>query len=145
MKYFYVNLAAHLLVFIALVVAMLICLRRNNKKQTKHGFVYLAPVVCATLAVLYMVFLAGPRILDIKNITSDTYQMTTGKIETIGYLNNTVTVEGKKFYINPLADIPKEGTIVRIKYTEYGNYVLELSEASQNTITSDSVSALDVD
>lgn len=135
MKYFYVNLAAHVLIFVVLVVLMVIFYNRNAKRKTTRGFLYLAPVVLAILAVLYMIFLAGPRILDIRNMTSETYQFETGKIEKIGFLNNTISVEGKTFYINPLAKIPEEGTIVRVKYTEYANYVCELSEASSTAAT----------
>ena len=127
------NLAAHAVIFIVFVILMLVFLRRNNKRKVKHGFMYLAPVFFAIVSVVYMVFLTGPRILDIRNITEDIYQFTSGKIESIGYFNNTIQVEGKTFYINPLADIPEEGTSIRIKHTNYGNYVVEMSGYTQNS------------
>lgn len=131
MKYFYVNLAVHVLIFSAFVVLMIIFLKRNNKRKTKHGVFYLAPVFFAALAILDMLFFTGPRILDIKNVANKTYQLATGKVEKIGYLNNTITIDGKKYYVNPLAEIPPEGTTLMVEYTEYGHYIIELSEASQ--------------
>lgn len=134
MKYFYVNLACHVFVFCVLVVSMLIFLKRNSERKTKHGFVYLLPLVISLFAVLDMVFLAGPRLVDIQNMTTDSYQFTTGKVESVGFFNNTIVVDGKTFYINPLSDIPPEGSQIRIKHTDYAHYVVELSEASQAAI-----------
>lgn len=133
MKYFYANLAAHTVVFIVFVILTVVFLNRNNKRKVKHGFMFLAPVFFATISILYMVFLTGPRILDVRNMTEDMYQFTSGKIETIGYFNNTIQIEGKTFYINPLADIPEEGTSVRIKHTSYGNYVVEMAGYTLNS------------
>lgn len=138
MKYFFVNLACHFIVFIGLVVMMCFTLRRNNKRQTKHGFVYLVPLVLSILAILDMIFFTAPRLLDIKNITSDSYQFVTGKLEKVGSFKNTITVDGQSFYINPLAEKPDIGTTIRIKHTDNAKYVLEMSEASQTANESDS-------
>lgn len=131
MKYFCVNLACHVLVFVLLVGLMCFFLWRNRRRKTKHGFVYLTPLLLSILAVADMVLFTAPRLLDIRNITSDSYQFTTGKIESVGRLNNTITIDGQRFYINPLAELPPIGTEIRIKHTDNAKYVWEMSEVSQ--------------
>ena len=134
MKYFYVNLAAHIVVFIALIVLMLVFIGRNQKRKTKHGFIFFLPVVLMMVSVLDLFLFAGPRILDIDNMVSGTYQFEVGKVEETGVFNNTIVVNGKTFYVNPLADIPEAGTNIRIKHTEHSNYVVELAETTTDQL-----------
>jgi hypothetical protein len=130
MKYFIVNLLIHLLIFSSFVALMLVFLKRNRKRKTRHGVSFLIPVFFSALAVVYMVFFTGPRILDIPNVVSSNYMMVTGVFESSSNMGNTIRVDGIDYCINPMAKLPSEGSLVRLKYTTYSRYIMEMQAGS---------------
>ena len=134
MKYFVINLIVHVLVFIALTVMMLVFASRNKRRKTRHGIVFFAPCLFAILAVADMLFFAGPRILDIRNVAADNYSIHSGALESVSSLGNVVVIGGETFYINPKAEIPTIGSDIKVKYTDNAKYIMEMSANQPVTV-----------
>lgn len=126
MKYFLANLACHLLVTIVLLVFVLIFTNRNKKGLTKHPVLYFLPVLLSALTILYAIHFTAPRLLDISAVAADNYYSYTGELESVSLLNNSMVIDGVTYYINPLRDIPEEGANVKVRYSRYGRYAVEV-------------------
>ena len=131
MKYFIANLAVHAMVTLVFVILSLVFSNRNKKGKTKHPVAYFLPLVFCAIAVVYTIFFTAPRLLDIAAVKSDNYYSYTGKLEDVSAFNNALVVDGERYYINPLRTIPEEGSNVKVRYTKYGHYVVEVVEAEE--------------
>ncbi|HAW16069.1 MAG TPA: hypothetical protein DCW41_05125 [Clostridiales bacterium] len=138
MKYFLANLGLHLLVNFILTLIVIIGSNRNNRGQTKHSLTYFVPFMVSILTVLYMVKITGPRLLDLTDVAGQNYYSYTGTIEEKSAFKNYLIVDGEKYFINPLRDLPEEGSYVKIRYTRYSKYVIEVAPAEAVPIDSDS-------
>lgn len=148
MKYFIANLVVHSIVTLVLVILSVTLSNRNKKGKTRNPVVYFLPLVFCALAVVYTVLFTAPRLLDIAAVKSDNYYSYTGTLEDVSVFNNALVVDGDRYYINPLRSIPEEGSNVKVRYTRYGHYVVEvvvaeeidvensLNEEKQTSITS---------
>jgi hypothetical protein len=148
MKYFIANLVVHSLVTLILVILSVTFSNRNKKGKTRNPVAYFLPIVFCALAVVYTVLFTAPRLLDIAAVKSDNYYSYTGTLEDVSVFNNALVVDGDRYYINPLRNIPEEGSNVKVRYTRYGHYVVEvvvteeidvensLNEEKQTSITS---------
>ncbi len=126
MRYFILNLLAHLLVMIILMIITVVFYERNRKRKTKHGFMFFAPVLFAVITIVYAVMLPAPRLLDVKNVASGKYSSESGIVESIGWFKNTVTIDGVTYCINPRAPMPAIGERVKIKHTSYSRFIMEM-------------------
>jgi hypothetical protein len=131
MKYFIANLSVHTIVALIFIVLCVIFANRNKSGKTKHPIAYFLPIVFCALAVVYTVFYTGPRLLDIAAVKSDNYFSYTGTLEDVSVFNNSLVVDGERYYINPLRNIPEEGANVKVRYTKYGHYVVEVVVAEE--------------
>lgn len=131
MKYFLANLAVHLAVTLVFVILSVVFSNRNKRGKTKNPFAYFLPVIFCAIAVVYTFFYTAPRLLDFAAVKSDNYYSYTGTLENVSGLNNSLTVDGHKYYINPLRSIPEEGSNVKVRYTKYGHYVVEIVIAEE--------------
>ena len=138
MRYFIANLAVHTIVALVLVIFSVFFSNRNRKGKTKHPVAYFLPLVFCALAVLYTVFFTAPRLLDIAAVKSDNYYSYTGTLEDVSVFNTSLVVDGERYYINPLRDIPEEGANVKVRYTRYGHYVVEVAVAEEMDVDSSS-------
>lgn len=129
MKYFICNLLVHIFIFILFTAVTLFFHERNRKRKTLHGFMYFAPLFFAIIAVVYALLVPVPRILDLKNVMSKKYTSYTGTVESVSKFKNTITVDDETFFINPASKMPKIGESIRVKYTGYSHYVMELESA----------------
>ena len=148
MKYFIANLSVHTTVALVLIILCVVCANRNKKGKTKNPVAYFLPLLFCAAAVAYMAVFTAPRLLAIASVKSDNYYSYTGTLEDVSVFNNALTVDGERYYINPLRDIPEEGSNVKIRYTRYGHYAVEvvvteevdvensISEEKQTSITS---------
>lgn len=131
MKYFLANLSVHVIVTVVLLAFVIFFSNRNKRGLTKFAPMYFLPLVLSALAVLYAVHYTAPRLLDISAVSSENFYSYTGELESVSLFNNSLVVDGEKYYINPLRDIPEEGTIVKIRYSRYGRYAVEVIPAEE--------------
>ena len=136
MKYFIANLAVHTLVTLVFVIFSVFFSNRNKKGKTKHPVSYFLPLVFCAFAVTYTVIFTAPRLLDIAAVKSDNYYSYTGTLEDVSLFNNALVVDGERYYINPLRDIPEEGANVKVRYTRNGHYEVEVVVAEEMDVDS---------
>lgn len=139
MKYFIANLIFHCLVSVVLIILIIIFTGRNRKRRTRHPITYFLPFVLSAIAVAYTIKFTAPRLLDISDVMSGNYYSYTGQIGERAPLRNHIYIDDMNFYINPIWDTPEEGTPVRIRYTRYGQYIMEISDSEEVNIP-DSIS-----
>ena len=135
MKYYIVNLSIHVLMVLALTVVIIIFSNRNKRRETKHVLSYFVPTILAVCVAFYVCFITGPRLLDMSDVATQNYYSYTGQIEEIALFNNSFTIDGVRYYINPLRDLPREGSKVRISYTRYSNYVISVEPVDEVDVT----------
>jgi len=125
-KYYIVNLAVHLAVTLIFIILLIVFSNRNKKRKTKYPVSYFIPTVLAIVIVAYVYGITGPRLLDLSDVASQDYYSYTGEIDEISLFNNTLTVDGQEYYINPLRELPGVGEKVRIRYTRFSRYVISV-------------------
>ena len=135
MKYYIVNLAVHLAVTIIFVILLIVVSNRNKKRKTKYPVSYFIPTVLAIVIVAYVYGITGPRLLDLSDVASQDYYSYTGEIDEISLFNNTLTVDGQEYYINPLRELPGVGEKVRIRYTRFSRYVISVEVVDELDIS----------
>lgn len=135
MKYYIVNLCAHVLLVIAITVIIIISFNRNKKRETRHVLTYFMPTILALVVAFYVYFITGPRLLDLSDVATQNYYSYTGQIDEIALFNNSFTIDGVRYYINPLRDLPREGSKVRIRYTRFSNYVISVESVDEVDVT----------
>lgn len=138
MKYYLANLGVHIAINLILTLIVIRSSDRNRKGQTKHTLTYFLPFIMSIVTVLYMINFTAPRLLDLTDVTGQNYYSYTGTLEEISSMNNYFIIDGQKYYINPLRDIPEVGSLVKIRYTRYGKYVIEVTRSEEVNI-SDSI------
>lgn len=131
MKYYIVNLAVHLAVTIIFIILLIVFSNRNKKRKTKYPVSYFIPTVLAIVIVAYVYGITGPRLLDLSDVASQDYYSYTGEIDEISLFNNTLTVDGQEYYINPLRELPGVGEKVRIRYTRFSRYVISVEVVNE--------------
>jgi len=126
MKYYIANLIVHLIITLVLFIVVVVGTNRNKKRETKHTLTYFLPCIASIAMFFYVFMITGPRLLDLSDVVSQNYYSYTGVIEEVSSANNYLIVDGVRYYINPLRDIPEEGQTVRIRYTRYSKYSISV-------------------
>ena len=124
-----------MLFVLALTVIVIVFSNRNKKRKTNHVLTYFLPTITAFAVAFYVYFITGPRLLDLSDVATQNYYSYTGQIEEISLFNNSFTIDGTRYYINPLRDLPKEGSKVRIRYTRFSNYVISVEPVDEVDVT----------
>jgi len=124
MRYFFANLAAHILVFIVLTILIVFTSNRNKKRKVKHGVFFLLPVLFAICACAYAIYFVAPHMMDITSVVNENYQTTTGVVEEVFDTHSGMIVNGEIYYINPLRTMPEVGTTIEIEYTNNSHYIM---------------------
>jgi len=135
LKYYIANLSIHVLIVLALTVIIIIFSNRNKRRETKHVLSYFVPTLLAIGVAFYMYFITAPRLLDMSDVATQNYYSYTGQIEEISLFNNSFMIDGVRYYINPLRDLPREGSKVRIRYTRFSNYVISIEPVDEVDVT----------
>lgn len=135
MRYYLVNLAIHAVILFVLILLMCIFARRNKKRKTKSVFGYFLPLVFAVLAILDLAFITAPRLMDISSVAGRSYYYDTGVVTEVSFLKNCFTVDGKRYFINPMRLKIKVGDTVRIKHTQYSLFTAEVIDVSNSEPT----------
>ena len=135
MKYYIANLAVHVLMVLVLIVVIVIFSNRNKRRETRHVFSYFVPTILAVGVAFYVYFITGPRLLDMSDVATQNYYSYTGQIDEISLFNNSFIIDGVRYYINPLRDLPREGSKVRIRYTRFSNYVISVESVDEVDVT----------
>ncbi|MCQ2515626.1 MAG: hypothetical protein MJ094_02025 [Saccharofermentans sp.] len=135
MKYYIVNLIAHLIVTVILFIVIVVGTNRNKKRETKHVLTYFLPLIASALMAFYLITITGPRLLDLTDVVRQNYYSYTGVIDEVSPANNYLVVDGVRYYINPLRYIPEVGQTVRIKYTQYSKYSVSVEVMDEIDIT----------
>ena len=126
MKYYIANLAVHVVVTLIMIVFVIVFSNRNRKRKTRYVATYFLPTALAVVTAFYMFYITGPRLLDLSDVATQNYYSYTGVIEERSLLNNTLVIDGDTYYINPLRELPPEGSKVRIRFTRFCNYVISV-------------------
>lgn len=126
MKYYIANLAVHVVVTLIMIVSVIVFSNRNRKRKTRYVAAYFLPTALAVVTAFYMFYITGPRLLDLSDVATQNYYSYTGVIEERALLNNTLVIDGDTYYINPLRELPPEGSKVRIRFTRFCNYVISV-------------------
>ncbi len=134
MRYFFVNLAVHLLVTVVFTVMTCIFAGRNKKKKTKHVVTYFFPIVFALVAIIDIVLYTAPRLMDINSMINSNYFYTTGQVERIGYMKNYFVIDGEYYYMNPLHNTLSRGDVVRVEHTPYSLFTVEITKNPGNAL-----------
>ena len=126
MKYYIANLAVHVVVTLIMIVSVIVFSNRNRKRKTRYVATYFLPTALAVVTAFYMFYITAPRLLDLSDVATQNYYSYTGVIEERSLLNNTLVIDGDTYYINPLRELPPEGSKVRIRFTRFCNYVISV-------------------
>ncbi|MEI8200114.1 MAG: hypothetical protein WCG21_08630 [Eubacteriales bacterium] len=129
MIYFFINLCLHFLISVGLLLALLRFVSNNQKHRNRRGISYLLPVVITVIFLFQSLYVTAPRLLDCVYVLKQNYETISGKVESVGYLNHALVIDGEKYYYNPFIFKPQAGDILEISFTPYAHYVSELKLA----------------
>jgi len=132
MSYFWVNLGAHLLVSLLLLLVFLKASKNTQRNRWKHGFLYLLPVVLMVILLVQLWLFSVPRVLDTTTVLRSTYKVESGTIEKVYSLKNMIKIDGEVYYVNPFEFDLEEGDEVVVKYTPYARYAYSLELRSDD-------------
>ena len=132
MKYYFVNLAAHILVTALFVVLTCLFAGRNRRKKTKHIVTYFFPIAFALITIVDIVLYTAPRMMDINSMINSNYYYTSGTVETIGFMKNYFVLDGDYYYMNPLRNTLSEGDTVRVKHTPNSMFTIEVTKLTDS-------------
>ena len=132
MKYYFVNLAAHILVTALFVVLTCLFAGRNRRKKTKHSVTYFFPIAFALIAIVDIVLYTAPRMMDINSMINSNYYYTSGTVENIGFMKNYFVLDGDYYYMNPLRNTLSEGDTVRVKHTPNSMFTIEVTKLTDS-------------
>ena len=128
MLYFFINLAGHALITTALVLLLIRRLRVNQERRNRHGILYLLPVLLTGLILFQAISFTIPRLLDTTDIIRGIYASKTGTVEKIDFLNNAMTLDGERYFYNPMVHKPQVGDRLAIAYTDYSGYISDMDK-----------------
>ena len=127
MVYFFINLFLHLLLSAALLLLILKGVSNNQKRRNKKGIAYLLPAVLTLFFLILTVSYSAPRLMDSVYVVKKNFQTTIGEVESVGYLNHLLVIDGNKYYYNPFLFKPQAGDTLEISYTPYAQYIMVLA------------------
>ena len=131
MVYFFINLVLHTAISFGLLMLLLLLSEKNRKRTNKRGIYFLLPVVVVLIFLYQVITFSVPRVLDSVSIIKNNYQTETGVVESIGFLNHSVTMNNETFYYNPFMFEPQKGDTLVILYTPNAHYAYSLSPAAE--------------
>ena len=134
MRYFFVNLAVHLIVTVVFAVLTCIFAGRNKRKKKKHVITYFFPILFALIAIIDIALYTAPRLMDINSMINSNYFYTTGQVEEIGYMKNYFVIDGDYYYMNPLHNTLSKGDVVRVEHTPYSLFTVEITKNPVNAL-----------
>jgi len=129
--YFFINLILHAAISFGLLMLLLFLSEKNRKRSNKRGIYFLLPVVVVLIFLYQVITFSIPRILDSVTVIKNNYQTETGVVESIGFLNHSVTMDNKTYYYNPFMFEPQKGDTLVILYTPNAHYAYSLSPAAE--------------
>ncbi|MBQ0011976.1 MAG: hypothetical protein KBT07_04655 [Clostridiales bacterium] len=132
MSYFWVNLGAHLLISLFLLLFFLWCVKNNQRNRWKKGFLFLLPFVTMIILLVQVGVLVVPRILDTTTVLRSTYRIADGEIEDVSRLKNYIVIDDETYYVNPFDFSFEVGDEVTVKYTPYAHYAYSLEAVKES-------------
>ncbi len=112
-------------------MVLLLLSEKNRKRTNKRGIYFLLPVAVVLIFLYQVIAFSVPRVLDSVSVIKNNYQTETGVVESIGFLNHSVTMNNKTFYYNPFMFEPQKGDTLVILYTPNAHYAYSLSPAAE--------------
>lgn len=137
MPYYFVNLSLHLLVSAGILALILFLGKKNNERKHRRGVAFLLPAILTIVFLIQVISLSIPRTLDIVHVLKNNYRSTVGTVTSIGFLNNTVVIDGTTYYFDPFQFKPQTGDELFITYTPNAHYIYEFRpvESDSQSIT----------
>lgn len=127
--YFFINLALHGLVSLGLLMLLLYFASRNRKRKNRRGLSFLLPVIAVLIFLFQTITVFIPRVLDSVYVIKSNYQVVTGVVESVEFLNHAVVIDGESYYFNPFLFKPETGDRLTISYTPYAHFAPEMKPA----------------
>jgi hypothetical protein len=131
--YFFINLLLHGAVSLTLLLFFFRALRVNYERKNKRGISYLLPVLLTAILLAQVIGFTVPRLLDSVYVMKNNYRTVSGEVESIGVFNNTMRIDGKDYFYNPLSSTnkPLEGDYLEISYTRYSRFVNDMKRVPE--------------
>jgi len=127
MIYFFINLCIHLLVSFCILLMILHFVAKNKHRRNKKGISFLLPVVLTLIFVFQVLRISAPRVLDTVYIIKNNFQTVSGQVESVGFLNHALVMDGETYYYNPFIYKPEVGDSLKISYTPFAHYISQLA------------------
>ena len=128
MIYFFINLMIHLSVSGIFLFFLIRTAEANAGRKNKRGISFLLPFLFSVFFLLHGLWNTFPKAADSVAIVKQSYQpIVEGSVEEIGFINNTLKINGVVYFYNPFAYKPNVGDTIRISTTEYSRYIANLS------------------
>ena len=131
MRYFFVNMAVHVLITCVFVMLTCIAAGRNRRKKTKYIVSYFLPIVLSLAAITHIVLYTAPRLMDINSMINSNYYYTSGTVEKIGFMKNYFVINGNSYFLNPLRNSLVEGDNIRVKHTQFSSFTVEITKIEE--------------
>lgn len=116
----------HLVVSLALLRVLLHFVSNNVQHKNKRGIAFLLPVIITIIFLVQTMTFTVPRILDSVNVIKESYKTRTGQVQSVGFLNHSIQMDGETYYYNPFLYKPKAGDELEITYSPNARYIADL-------------------
>lgn len=127
MFYFAINLIVHLIITCFLVLFILRFAKANKQRKNTRGISFLLPLVFSVIFFLHAVTNTFPKLADSIPVFTETYQpLKEGEVESISLFNNSLVIDGIKYFYNPFAHKPEKGDVLQIYSTQHSHYIVKL-------------------
>lgn len=125
MTFYYVLLAFHLMIVSFLAYFLFRAIRRFRKVGGKLSMrLYFAPILLSGLTLFYLIFFAGPYLLDLISISNGTFEVLPVSIARVsGPL--VFTENGGIMFYNPLAQALEAGNHYQLTFLPRSHYIRE--------------------
>ena len=127
MVYFTINLMIHMTISCFFIIFILRFAKINKQRKNTRGISFLFPVLLSILFLFHAILNTFPKLADTVPVFTQVYQPPqSGTVESISFFNNSLVIDGTKYFYNPFAYKPEEGDIIQIYSTPYSHYAAKV-------------------
>lgn len=130
MIYFFINLAFHSIISLVLFIVLRHFFIINQQRRNKMWISYFFPLVVSVILLIQATIFTFPRLLASAEVIRNDLSTQSGVVAEVGFLNNTLTIEGETYYFNPMLYKPKEGDVIIFQSTSRARYIVEMSASN---------------
>ena len=132
MVYFTFNLMIHLSISSILVVFILRFATTNKKRKNTKGISFLFPVALSVIFLFHATTNTFPKLADTVSVYREISQpLREGEVESVSFFNNTLVMDGVKYFYNPFIQKPKKGENIKLYCSPHSRYIVKLLPTAQ--------------